>query len=89
MERGRLVLDALRTLARRTSGTPGVDDSQWLDLSSARTLRYSLRRLDTDPVSVLATTNVEHGAKDTLALVKSLPPGRVDLLYLGQLGIAD
>ena len=53
--RGRAVLMALRRLAEQRPITIAVDDLQWLDLASARALRYALRRLDGEPVGVLAT----------------------------------
>lgn len=89
MVRGRVVLDVLRTLAAERSVLVAVDDAQWLDPSTARALRYALRRLDSDPVGVLATVRTEQEAEDTLALVKSLPPGRVASLRLGPLEVGD
>ena len=53
--RGRALLAALRRLARDGPVVVAIDDLQWLDLASARALRYALRRLDVEPVGVLAT----------------------------------
>jgi DNA-binding CsgD family transcriptional regulator len=84
--RGRAVLDALRALAEARPALVAVDDAHWLDASSARALRYALRRLDTQPIAVLTTARA--GAPDPLAAASTLPPGRHESLDLGPLGLA-
>ena len=83
--RGRAVLIALRRLAEQRPITIAVDDLQWLDLASARALRYALRRLDCEPVGVLATVRSVLGADDPLATAANLPPDRREVLELGPL----
>ena len=82
--RGRAVLIALRRLAEQRPIVLAVDDLQWLDLASARALRYALRRLDREPVGVLATVR---SAAPTIRSRPStnLPPGRREVLEVGPL----
>ena len=54
-ERGRAVEQTLRRLADEAPVVVAIDDLQWLDTISLRSLRYALRRLDNVAVSVLAT----------------------------------
>jgi DNA-binding CsgD family transcriptional regulator len=82
--RGRAVLGALRRLAEQQPVVIAIDDLQWLDLASARALRYALRRLDREPVGVLATLR---SAEDPLATVANLPPGRCEELEVGPLDL--
>jgi DNA-binding NarL/FixJ family response regulator len=69
LARGRAVLETLRGLARFTPTVVAVDDVQWLDPASARALRYAFRRLDAEPVGLLATRRrgVEPGEPIELA----------------------
>jgi DNA-binding NarL/FixJ family response regulator len=85
--RGRSVLEALRRLAERAPVVVAIDDLQWLDLASARALRYSVRRLDAEPVGVLATASAGTEKVDPLATERGLPPGRHEELELGPLGL--
>ncbi|TAM84964.1 MAG: LuxR family transcriptional regulator, partial [Jatrophihabitans sp.] len=48
------VLSLLRALALDGPLLIAVDDAQWVDPASARALSYALRRLDTEPIGVLA-----------------------------------
>ena len=52
---GLALLDVLRTLAEEGPVLIALDDLQWLDSSSAGVLQIALRRLDDEPVSLLAT----------------------------------
>ena len=55
-DRGRAVLRTLRPAReRRRRSSVAIDDIQWLDAISARALRYAFRRLDREPVVLLAT----------------------------------
>ena len=56
LARGRTVLTTLRRVADRGPALVAIDDLQWLDSASARALRYGLRRLDAEPLGVIATT---------------------------------
>jgi predicted ATPase len=53
-------LDVLRTLA---SGpiVLAIDDIQWVDAASAQVLQFGLRRLEEEPVAVLATVRIAGG----------------------------
>ena len=82
--RGRAVLEALRGLAAMRATIVAIDDLQWLDSVSARTLRYVLRRLDAEPVGVLTTLRLGWPT-DPLAAASALPPGRCETLELGPL----
>ena len=78
-ERGRSVEQTLRRLAAVGPVVLAIDDLQWLDTVSMRSLRYALRRLDTAPVSVLAT---ERTAGERVSIV---PADRNEELVLGPL----
>src|SRR5262245_10862682 len=86
--RGRAVLAALRGLAADGPAVLAVDDLQWLDSASAAVLRYALRRLEAEPVGVLATVRTDAGG-DVLALDRGLPPGRAEVIDVGPLGLDD
>jgi DNA-binding NarL/FixJ family response regulator len=83
--RGRAVLEEVRRLAADGPALIAVDDVQWLDSASARALRYALRRLDSEPVGVLAASRP--GIEDPLAAAQALPPGRSETLQLGPLSL--
>ncbi len=82
-ERGRAVLTTLRLLAATAPLVLAIDDIQWLDPVSAAALRYGLRRLDTEPVVVLATERAEPGDRpgsvriDDHDASSDQPPGSV------------
>jgi DNA-binding CsgD family transcriptional regulator len=84
--RGRAVLTALRRLAEDGPIVIAIDDLQWLDHASSRALRYALRRLDREPVGVLAS--IRAGAEDPLAAADNLPGGRCEVLEIGPLTCA-
>ncbi len=56
---GVAVLGVLRALARRGPLLLAIDDIQWLDVSSAKVLSFALRRLQDEPVRVLASCRIE------------------------------
>ena len=85
LARGRVVLDAVRRLAQEGPLLVGIDDRQWLDTATARTLRYVVRRLDDEPVALLATVRTESAGHDPLMFGSLLPPGRLTQLELGPL----
>ena len=60
-ERGHALLATLRRLAASGPLVLAIDDVQWLDPVSAAALRYGLRRLDGEPVAVLATERAALG----------------------------
>jgi DNA-binding CsgD family transcriptional regulator len=87
--RGRVVLDWLLGLAATAPTIIAIDDVQWLDVVSARALRYALRRIEDEPVGVVSTLRSGLGGSDPLALSTGLPPDRYELIDLGPLGIED
>jgi DNA-binding CsgD family transcriptional regulator len=52
---GLALLSVVRSLARNAPLLVAVDDAQWVDASSAALLAFALRRLEDEPVGVLAT----------------------------------
>jgi DNA-binding CsgD family transcriptional regulator len=57
---GRAVVEALRALASDGPIVVAVDDSQWLDPSSARAFGFAARRLDPLPVAFVITVRAGH-----------------------------
>jgi AAA ATPase domain len=87
--RGRAVLAALRELTAERPAVVAIDDVQWLDPPSARALRYALRRLDAEPVGVLATQRSTPTGEDPLAAADALPAGRAEALELAPLCVEE
>lgn len=77
-DRGRAVLRTLRHLARDAPVVVAIDDLQWLDAITARSLRYAARRLDAEAVVILATER-------STAPVGVVPPDRGEELIVGPL----
>ncbi len=88
LARGRAVLGALRGLAAEGPVLVAIDDLQWLDTASSRTLRFALRRLDQEPVGVLGAVRSGSDPDDPLAIQSTLPPGRSDSIDLGPLTVS-
>jgi DNA-binding CsgD family transcriptional regulator len=80
----RATLEVLRSFASVTPVLVAIDDVQWLDTESARTLGFVLRRLDGDPVSVLMTRRGSHGTGDLDSVLSG-----TDRLRVGPLSDAD
>jgi DNA-binding CsgD family transcriptional regulator len=76
------VLGVLRALASVSPLTIAIDDVQWVDGPSARTLAFALRRLMDEPVTVIAAQRSASGAPDPLDLAGWLRDG-VDRLTIG------
>ncbi len=87
--RGRRALTELRVIGGRGPALLAIDDVQWLDSVSARTLRYALRRIDAEPIGILVTARRETDPDDPLALAAIVPPERLELLELGPLDLAE
>jgi DNA-binding CsgD family transcriptional regulator len=66
-------LGAIRALAARTPVTLAIDDVQWTDSPSSRTLAFALRRLVDEPVDVVAASRSAPGSRDPLDLAKMMP----------------
>jgi DNA-binding CsgD family transcriptional regulator/tetratricopeptide (TPR) repeat protein len=87
--RGRAVLETLSELIDRGPVLLAIDDLQWLDAASSRALRYALRRLDEQPVGVLATVRATVRSADPLELTRVWSPERVATVEVGPMGLAD
>ena len=68
----RALVAALRALAAERPLLLAVDDVQWLDAASVRTLSFALRRVADAPIGVLATLRGDHDAHDPLGLADRL-----------------
>lgn len=85
-DRGRAVLATLRTLAADSPVLVAIDDVQWLDPVSAGALRYALRRLEGEPIIVLATERVDAtSAPDD----RTLPHDRREEIFVGPLTLDE
>jgi DNA-binding CsgD family transcriptional regulator len=84
----RATVEVLRHLAETAPILLAVDDVHWLDAPSARVLGFALRRLESVPVSLLAT---RRGTGEPLPLDLEGTPagGRCARLALGPLAAAD
>ncbi|HEY1365506.1 MAG TPA: AAA family ATPase [Gaiellaceae bacterium] len=87
LARGRAVLARLRGLAEERPLVLAIDDVQWLDPASARTLRYALRRLDRELVGLVVT--VRSGEDDPLQLAATFAPERRQSIELGPLDLDE
>jgi DNA-binding CsgD family transcriptional regulator len=65
------VLGVLRLLAADGPVTIAIDDVQWTDRPSARTLAFALRRLDDEPIAVVATIREGRGLTDPIGLARA------------------
>jgi DNA-binding CsgD family transcriptional regulator len=80
------LLTLLRRLARDGPVLLAIDDVHWLDEASAQVLRFALRRLREEPVSLLLSR--WSGAPEVPSLL-DLPPAAVGRIRLGPLGEED
>jgi DNA-binding NarL/FixJ family response regulator len=95
---GLALLSIMRSLAREHPVLVAIDDAQWLDPSSADVLTFALRRLDTEPIAVLATVRgrpveapleLDRSFSDFRRLsVEPLSVGAVHRLLWARLGLA-
>lgn len=65
-------LGVLKALARAQPVVVAIDDVQWIDVPSASALSFALRRLDEEPVGVMATLRDAPGLTDPLELGSTL-----------------
>jgi DNA-binding NarL/FixJ family response regulator len=95
---GLALLSIVRRLAHERPVLVAIDDVQWLDASSADVLTFALRRVDAEPIAVLATVR-ERPVEVPLALdrtfaefhrvpVAPLSVGAIHRLLWGRLGLA-
>ncbi len=83
LAKGRVVVDSVRALSQDRPTVLAIDDAQWLDQVSARSLRFALRRLTDVPVVILATFRTDIQVDDPLALDDTVPPERREEILLG------
>jgi DNA-binding CsgD family transcriptional regulator len=79
------VLGLLRLLAAEQPLTIAIDDVQWTDPPSARTLAFVIRRLVDEPISIVSARRVGRGLTDPLDLAGAFPDG-IDRLTVGAIG---
>lgn len=85
---GLAVLDALRALASRRPVLIAIDDLQWLDPSSASALNVALRRVQNEPIGLIATLRQDRGVIAPIDLERTLGGGAVTRV-LGPLSVGD
>jgi predicted ATPase len=83
----RAVVSALRAFASDAPFLLAIDDVQWLDPASARVLSFAVRRVDEEPIGILATLRGGADEPDPLALADALGPGAFAELTVGSLGL--
>ena len=83
---GLAFLGTLRALAASGSVLVAVDDVEWFDLDSARALGFAIRRLDREPIVVVAVAPASEGTGLRLELDHLDREGRVHRIRLGALG---
>src|SRR5215204_5873255 len=71
------LLTVLRLLSRTAPLVLAVDDLQWLDASSGGALRFALRRLETEPVRLLATVRGSPGGPLPMELERAFGDDRL------------
>ena len=64
-------LAAIRLLATARPVLLAVEDVQWLDAPGARVVGYGIRRLEREPIGVLATLRTQPGLVDGLGLERA------------------
>ena len=72
---GLALLSIMRSLAEERPLLVAIDDVQWLDASSAAVLTFALRRVEDEPIAVLATARGRQ-AELPLALDRAFPEYR-------------
>jgi DNA-binding CsgD family transcriptional regulator len=78
------VAGVLRLLAASATVVVAIDDAQWIDPPSRRALLFALRRIDEEPVGVIATVRSEF-EEQLLGLV-ARDPGSIVRVQIGGLG---
>jgi DNA-binding CsgD family transcriptional regulator len=80
-------LGALRIVAAGGPVVVAVDDAQWLDPASTRTLAFALRRLEDEPIALLVTIRTSPEETEPVDLLGSLPHENVSRIPLGPLSL--
>jgi DNA-binding CsgD family transcriptional regulator len=81
------LVDSLRSLAEESPVLLAVDDLQWLDAPTGEALAFAARRLNREPVSLLATLRAESGSPVTFELDRAVGDDRLQRLFLGPLSV--
>src|SRR3954452_14794218 len=81
-------LSCVRRLASEAPLLVAVDDAQWLDAASARALAFACRRLETEPVGVLATVRLATDEAEPVELDAAFGSDRGSHLHVGPLTVA-
>lgn len=63
-------LAVLRSLVERMRVTIAIDDVQWVDAPSARSLSFALRRLPGEQITVIAASRIAPGLHEPIGLAK-------------------
>jgi len=79
------VLGLLRAIAKTSPVLLAIDDLHWLDLPTARVLEFALRRLDIEPLLVLATLRTGH--PDPIRLSEAMRPPALDRVHVGSMDL--
>ena len=79
------VLGALRELAAAEPLLLAIDDLQWLDRASAAALEFALRRLEDEPIGLLAAGR--GGSDAPLRLERAFPEERLRRIQVGPLSL--
>ncbi len=82
-------LSVARRLAAESPVLIAIDDLQWIDRPSALTLGYALRRLQNEPIGVLASVRVPAGVQPVPSPVAGLTAPYVVHMPIGPLALAD
>ena len=80
------VLTVLREVAARGPLVVALDDVQWLDLSTTDALRFAVRRLDSEPIGLLAAVR-GIGSAAPFGVSRSLPEERLTRLEVAPLSV--
>lgn len=75
---GAAVLGVLAAWASAGPALLLIDDAQWLDPPSARALAFAIRRLDTDPIAVVAALRPDTDSPLVAAGLPHVPLGGLD-----------
>jgi DNA-binding CsgD family transcriptional regulator len=84
---GLALLDVVRTLSTSRPVVVAIDDLQWLDPSTATLLQFALRRLGSDPVSLLATARTLPASGLPVDVERCLPPAATEHVEIGPLSV--
>jgi ATP/maltotriose-dependent transcriptional regulator MalT len=82
------VLTALREAAAAGPVLIALDDTQWLDPSTASALGFAVRRLDSEPIGLLLARR-EAGSALPFGLSRAFPEGRIARIRLEPLSVDD